>query len=214
MTNSYKGFFIVFEGLDGSGQTTQANLLKNFLEKKGFGVLLTKEPTLETKEGKEIKKVLEKKIKKSPLSLQKLFAKDREKHLKRTIEPALRKGKIVISDRYLFSSLAYGSLNVSLKKLKELNKNFLLPDLVFFLNVKSDDCLKRIKKRGEKIHLFEEKEIFQLFESVGFKKVYQNYQLILKNFKNVYFINGEKPKREVFREIKKIINRYLTKIKN
>ena len=206
MTNSYKGFFIVFEGLDGSGQTTQANLLRNFLEKKGFGVLLTKEPTLETKEGKEIKKVLEKKIKKSPLSLQKLFAKDREKHLKRTVEPALRKGKIVISDRYLFSSLAYGSLNVSLKKLKELNKNFLLPDLVFFLNVKADDCLKRIKKRGEKIHLFEEKE--------KLRKVYQNYQLILKNFKNVYFINGEKSKREVFREIKKIINQHLTKTKN
>ena len=206
MTNSYKGLFIVFEGLDGSGQTTQANLLRNFLEKKGFRVILTKEPTLETKEGKEIKKILEKKIKKSPLSLQKLFAKDREKHLKRTIEPALRKGEIVISDRYLFSSLAYGSLNVSLKKLKELNKNFPLPDLVFFLNVKSDDCLKRIKKRGEKIHLFEEKE--------KLRKVYQNYQLILKNFKNVYFINGEKSKREVFREIKKIINQYLTKIKN
>jgi len=208
MTNSYKhkGFFIVFEGLDGSGQTTQANLLRNFLEKKGFKVVLTKEPTLETKEGKEIKKVLEKKIKKSPLSLQKLFAKDREKHLKKTIEPALRKGKTVISDRYLFSSLAYGSLDVSLKKLKELNKNFLLPDLVFFLNVKADNCLKRIKKRGEKIHLFEEKE--------KLRKVYQNYQLILKSFKNVYFINGEKSKREVFREIKKIINQYLTKIKN
>jgi len=205
MTNSYKGLFIVFEGLDGSGQTTQANLLRNFLEKKGFKVVLTKEPTLETKEGKEIKKVLEKKIKKSPLSLQKLFAKDREKHLKRTIEPALRKGKIVISDRYLFSSLAYGSLDVSLKKLKELNKNFLLPDLVFFLNVKADNCLKRIKKRGEKIHLFEEKE--------KLRKVYQNYQLILKSFKNVYFINGEKSKREVFREIKKIINQYLTKNK-
>ena len=206
MTNSYKGLFIVFEGLDGSGQTTQANLLRNFLEKKGFKVVLTKEPTLETKEGKEIKKVLEKKIKKSPLSLQKLFAKDREKHLKRTIEPALRKGKIVISDRYLFSSLAYGSLDVSLKKLKELNKNFLLPDLVFFLNVKADNCLKRIKKRGEKIHLFEEKE--------KLRRVYQNYQLILKSFKNVYFINGEKSKKEVFREIKKIINQYLTKIKN
>lgn len=103
--NSYKGKFIVFEGLDGSGQSTQSGLLRDFLIKKGYKVLLTKEPTLNSKFGKKIKRVLNKKERVSAKKLQELFTQDRKEHLEKTIIPALKKGEIVISDRYFFPLL-------------------------------------------------------------------------------------------------------------
>jgi len=195
--NRIKGKFIVFEGLDGSGQTTQSHLLRDFLKSKGFPVVLTKEPTLKSKSGKKIKRILQEEIKVSPLKLQELFAQDREHHLKNLILPSLRKGKIVICDRYLFSSYAYGSINLDLDYLKKLNKGFILPDIVFFLDVSPNICIDRIKKRNADIDLFEKTDIL--------KKVYKNYHKIFKDFKNVYIIEGGKSIEEVFTQIKEII---------
>ena len=201
LKNPYKGRFIVFEGLDGSGQSTQANLLRNFLIKKGFEVILTKEPTLTSKAGKEIREVLDKKKTIPPAKLQELFAKDRKEHLGKVIIPALKKGKIVISDRYFFSSFAYGKASgVNLEWLIKINNDFLLPDITFLLKVSPKICLERIKKRnkGKKRTLFEEKEKLE--------KVWQVYKILPTRFKNIYIINGEKPIKEVFKTIKKIIN--------
>jgi dTMP kinase len=196
--NSYSGKFIVFEGLDGSGQSTQANLLKDFLIKQGFLVVLTKEPTLDSVAGKEIRKILDKKTQVRPVQLQKLFAQDRKEHLEKIIIPALKKGEIVISDRYFFSSFAYGSASgVSLQGLFKLNKDFLVPDLTFLLKVSPKICLERIKKRGDKRTLFEEKR--------KLTKVWQVYKLLPKKFKNVNIINGEKSIKEVFSQIKKML---------
>jgi len=100
--NNYPGKFIVIEGLDGSGQSTQAEFLKKFLVKQGKKVLKTKEPTLSSKAGRNIKKILNKEKKGSPMELQKLFVKDRKVHLNEVIVPALKEGKVVISDRYFF----------------------------------------------------------------------------------------------------------------
>ena len=195
--NGIKGKFIVFEGLDGSGQTTQSYLLRDFLESKGFQVVLTKEPTLESESGKKIKRILQEEIKVSPLKLQELFTQDRKHHLKNLILPSLKKGKIVICDRYLFSSYAYGSINLDLDYLKKLNKDFILPDIVFFLDVSPEVCIDRIRKRSVNIELFEKIEIL--------KKVYKNYHKIFKDFKNVYIIEGGKSIEEVFTQIKEII---------
>ncbi|PIR02253.1 MAG: dTMP kinase [Candidatus Nealsonbacteria bacterium CG11_big_fil_rev_8_21_14_0_20_37_68] len=157
--NPYAGKFIVFEGLDGSGQSTQANLLKDFLLEKNFNVILTKEPTQDSEAGKKIRKILDKKAGVQPLQLQKLFAQDRKEHLENIIIPALKEGKIVISDRYFFSSFAYGSASgVNLEWLIKINDEFLLPNLTFILKVSPKICLGRIKKRGDKITLFEEKK--------------------------------------------------------
>jgi len=100
LKNTNKGKFIVFEGLDGSGQSTQAGLLKDFLLEKGYEVILTKEPTIESEAGRKIRKVLDKKLNLSPKELQELFAQDRKEHLENIIIPALKQGKMVISDRY------------------------------------------------------------------------------------------------------------------
>lgn len=207
--NSYSGKFIVFEGLDGSGQSTQANLLKNFLIEQGLSVILTKEPTLESEAGKKIRKILDKKEKTSPKNLQELFTEDRKEHLKKLIIPALKKRKIVISDRYFFSSFAYGAADgLDLEWLIKINNQFLLPDLIFFLKVNSEICIQRIEKRGDPKTLFEKKKRLE--------NVWQVYEALLNRFENiypapftkgggVYLIDGEKPIEDVFSQVKKII---------
>lgn len=196
LKNQYPGKFIVIEGLDGSGQTSQASLLRDFFINKGYQVVLTKEPTQDSEAGRKIKEILEKKIKIDPVELQKLFAKNREEHLKNTIILALKEGKIVISDRYFFSSFAYGTADgADLNELVKMNNNFLLPDLTFILRVGPEVCIKRIEKRGSSKTLFEKKE--------KFAKVWRVFKILPNKFKNVYMIDGEKSIEEVFEEIKK-----------
>lgn len=157
--NNYSGKFIVFEGLDGSGQSTQANLLRDFFIKNGFQVFLTKEPTLSSKAGKKIRKILDEKEKISPKKLQELFAQDRKEHLKKSIIPALKRGKIAISDRYFFSSFAYGRADgLNLDWLMKKNNRFLLPDLTFILKVRPLICVRRIEKEERGKHSLRKKK--------------------------------------------------------
>src|SRR3989338_4516333 len=109
--NPYKGKYIAFEGIDGVGKTTQAAILKKYLQKKGREVIFTKEPTQNPPIGTLIHDFIKGKIKFPSVSIQYLFAADREIHLKDTVEPALKNGKIVISDRCFWSSVAYGILD-------------------------------------------------------------------------------------------------------
>ena len=200
--NNFSGKFIVFEGLDGSGQSTQASLLKDFLLEKGYEVVLTKEPSLESESGRKIRKVLSKEIKISSKELQKLFAEDRKAHLENTIIPALKQGKAVISDRYFFSTFAYGASDgLDLEWLIEINDQFLFPDLTFLLKVGPKVCIDRIIKRGEGIDLFEKEE--------KLASVWETYKILPNRFENVYIVDGERSIEEVFKEIKKIANEFL-----
>ena len=193
--NSYPGKFIVIEGLDGSGQSTQVALLKDFLIKQGFEVITTKEPTQSSEAGKKIKEILEKKIQSESIQFQKLFAQDRLAHLENTITPALRQGKTVISDRYFFSSFAYGTADgADLEELIKLNNEFLLPDLTFLLKVRPKVCIGRIEKRGSVKTLFEKQERLE--------KVWQVYEKLFSRFKNIKIIDGEKSIEQVFEQIK------------
>ncbi len=196
--NIYSGKLIVVEGLDGSGQTSQASLLRDFFINKGYQVVLTKEPTQDSEAGKKIKEILEKKIETDPLELQKLYAKDRKEHLESTIIPALERGKIVISDRYFFSTFAYGTAHgADLNELIEMNNDFLLPDLTFLLKVNPEVCIKRIERRGDPKTLFEKEE--------RLAKVWEVYKILPNKFKNVYMIDGEESIKEVFEQVKKVV---------
>lgn len=147
--NTLKGKFIVFEGLDGSGQSTQAGLLKEFLSENGFNAILTKEPTLDSEAGKKIRKILNKEIKVSPSQLQELMVQDRREHLEKVIIPALEEGKIVISDRYFLSTFAFGvSDGLDLEWLIEMNNQFLYPDIIFLLKVKGSIHLFSLQHLG------------------------------------------------------------------
>lgn len=188
-----KGKFIVFEGLDGSGQTTEAKLLADYLSKLGKKVVLTKEPTLDSEAGKKIKKVLDGEITMTPKELQELFVEDRREHVKNLITPALNEEKFVISDRYFFSTIAYGAMNLDKEWLIEINKDFPLPDATFLLQVRPEICLERIKSRGQGFKFFEKLE--------KLKKVWETYKILPQKFANIYLIDGEKSIPEVHEDI-------------
>ena len=197
--NNNQGKFIVFEGLDGSGQSTQAKLLKKFLIERGFGVVLTKEPTKDSQASREIRETLDKKIKISPQKLQELFTQDRREHLANLIIPALKEGKMVISDRYFFSTFAYGVFSgLELDWLMKINDEFLVPDLTFILKVKPETCVSRIEKRGISKTLFEETQ--------KLSGVWKTYAILPDHIKNAYIIDGEKTIEEVFAQIESLVH--------
>jgi len=197
--NPYKSKFIVFEGLDGSGQSTQAQLLKDYLEKdKKVSAVLTKEPTNEPPIGVLIRQILKKEISVSPAALQLLFCADRSEHLEKIIKPALEENKYVISDRYFYSTIAYGSLGLNTDWLIEVNKPFLSPDIVFLLKVRPQVCMERIDKNRAKREFFEESE--------KLKKVWQTYEILSQKFSNIKIVDGEKNIEEVFKEVKSKID--------
>jgi len=197
--NSHKGKFIVFEGLDGSGQSTQARLLKDYLEKeKNISVVLTKEPTKEPPIGALIRQVLKREISVSPAALQLLFCADRSEHLEKTIKPALEKGQWVISDRYFYSTMAFGSLDLNLDWLIKINEDFLKPDITFLLKVDPEVCIERIDASRNKREFFEESE--------KLKKIWQTYEILSRKFPDIKVVDGKKTREEVFEEIKSKIN--------
>lgn len=147
--------FIVFEGTDGSGTSTQAKILAESLTKKGLSVFSTAEPSINFL-GKNLREVLQHKKNLSPKAFQLLFFADRAEHIEKEILPALKEGKIVICERYNWSSIAYGSAEgVDQKFLEMLSENMLTPDYTFFFDLAPKVSLERIEKRGEGKEFFE-----------------------------------------------------------
>jgi dTMP kinase len=191
--------FIVFEGLDGSGITTQSTLLRNYFLGKGKEVVLTKEQT-DGIIGGLIKSCLKGEWKTDPLTLQMLFVADRNHHLKNEIEPALRKNKIVISDRYVLSTIAYGSLDLPTNTLKNMNANFRKPDMTFIIDTQPRICIERIKKARHHTELFEQEQKLE--------QIRRNYLSLKGYFPETYLIDGNGRPEDVFNEIVRIVTRY------
>ena len=144
--NTYPGKFIVIEGLDGSGKSSQVDLVVELLQKTGKEVIVTKEPTMDSEAGRKIKQALKKEISIEPLALQGLYVQDRKEHLENKVIPALKAGKFVVSSRYAFSTFAYGySDGLNVDTLVEMNEQFLLPDLTIVVDVSPESCVKRIE---------------------------------------------------------------------
>lgn len=175
--------FIVIEGLDGAGTSTQTKLLSQKINSS----YCTFEPT-DNKIGLLIRKILEKKVKVTPLALAHLFVSDRVEHLysKDGIIQRCKNGQIVITDRYIFSSLAYQSLDVSFKTIFKINSIFPLPEIVFFINTSCDECQKRINSRGFNEELFENYSVQQNIKNNYLKafSCYKKYGL------NTVFLDG------------------------
>lgn len=186
--------FIVLEGIDGSGTSTQTKLLTEHLLKQGKQVLSTCEPS-NGEIGKFIRSCLAGSQKISPLALQFLFCADRAEHLAKEIKPALRENKIVISDRYHLSTVAYASLINKSDFFLDLGKDFLVPDLLIFIDLPVSLALARIQKRGETKELFEKK--------AKLKKISQAYQKYINKIpaKKVLVIDGQKSIEEIYKLI-------------
>jgi dTMP kinase len=148
--------FITFEGIDKSGKSTQAKMLAEYLKQKGREVLLTKEPYDE-----ETRRRLLFKNSLLPVEEFELFLSDRQKHLNELILPALRKGIVVISDRYMDSSTAYQGygLFVPVDYIEKRQSNLYIPDITFIMDIDPKITFQRmnagddIEKRG--IHYLE-----------------------------------------------------------
>ena len=142
-----RGAFIVIEGLDGSGKTTQARLLVQKLRNSHKAVYTT-EPS-RGKIGSFIREFClfeEKRLDSATEAL--LFAADRIEHIQNEVVPALNKGLLVISDRYLYSSLAYqGSTGLSLEWIEAINKHALKPDFAVFIDVAPETVMQRLNRK-------------------------------------------------------------------
>lgn len=186
--NLYPGKFIVFEGIDGSGKTTQAKVLKEELEEKGHKVFTTKNPT-DHVIGKFIRTVLSGKEKIPPQAIQYLFNADRVVQQEDIIEH-LKKGEIVISDRYCWSSVAYGMADIGEEPQRLLvaysilsfYHRFLLPDLTVFLDTKTNIAIKRLGAKPD----------HEIYENTEFLSKAQNtYKALLDLFpKDIFVIDS------------------------
>jgi dTMP kinase len=193
MSNS-KGYFICIEGLDKSGKTSQSILLVEALIKNGFDAIYTTEPS-NGEIGKFIRRfILDRKKRISIFVEALLFAADRAEHTEREILPMLKKNKVVITDRYIYSSLAYqGAAGLDIEWIKSINKSALKPDITIYLDIPIEVVLQRCKQK---------KSVME-WPKIQ-KGVKDCYQLFVDN-KEMISINGNRSKEEVSRDIKKII---------
>jgi len=179
-----KGLFITFEGPDGSGKTTQIRMLKDYLENKGFEVILTREPG-GTELGEDIRKILlDVKHKDMDAKAEMLlYAAARAQHVSKLIKPALLQGKIVLCDRFVDSSYAYQGVGrgLGIKLVEQVNEIALsgtYPDLTIFLDIEPEIGLARSassKKIPDRLES----------EKLGFhKKVREGFLKICEQNKN------------------------------
>jgi len=182
MRKEWQGLFITIEGIDGAGLTTQTNILADRIRSLGKEVLVTKEPT-SGPIGQVIRRVLSGELKHEPCVLALLFAADRAYHYSSEILPALLRGQVVISDRYILSSLAYQGLFLPISWIKEVNSCSPTPDLCILIDVDESTARERIEKRGDQMEIFERKGEAELIR--------RNYLELAKEFPWVKVVDGK-----------------------
>lgn len=213
-THTYPGKFVVFEGLDGSGQTTQAHRLKDWYSKHGARAHYTKEPT-QGPIGSLLRLILSRRlvsrrnrdfeeIDEHTVAL--LFAADRMDHINSEIVPRLDKGIVVIGDRYYLSSLAYQSLGSDYNWIKKLNSKCLVPDLTVFLDVPPEICRRRVGRDRERWHL-------ELYEDMGkLAQVRGYYRRAIEDLANqgepIETVDGTGTRAEVHAAILGLVQEY------
>lgn len=158
--------FIVFEGLDGSGTTTQSAFLGDHLRMRGHQVVLTREPS-EGPVGVMIRQALRRRLVMSSgealddRMLALMFAADRIDHIRSVVEPAIARKSIVISDRYVHSSLAYQGATLDMRWVDAINAQARIADLVLWVDVPVEECLQRMALRGGEAELFENRRALE-----------------------------------------------------
>jgi dTMP kinase len=193
-----KGVFICIEGLDASGKTTHAHQLVRNLQRKEFDAVYTTEPS-RGEIGRFIRTYILQRKKRVPSVVETLlFAVDRVDHVEKEIKPALENGKIVISDRYVYSSLAYqGAAGLDLKWIEEINRLALPPDLAIYIDVPPEVVVKRIRRK---------KSVMERLETQ--RRVREVYMKFVKNGKLVP-VDGNRIKDEVAKDILTVVLDFL-----
>ncbi len=201
MGNEKKGRFIVFEGIDGSGKSTQIKMLAKRLKDEGIDAYSTFEPT-DGPIGRLIRKMLTGHVKTDQRTIASLFAADRTDHLVNETNGVCKKvaqGGIVLCDRYYFSSYAYHAQFIDMDWVihaNALNAQMLRPDVTLFIDVEPDNCFERIKQRGGPLEMYEKIDIM--------KNVRANYLTAfdtLKQSETVAVIDGNRTMEAVAQKV-------------
>lgn len=175
LTPKSPGFLIAFEGIDGAGKTTQAHLLQDELQGQGLAVIRTKEPT--TGQYGQVLRDSALTGRLSPTEELEYFLKDRQEHVKTKIQPAIESGKVVIIDRYYFSTAAYqGCRGLDPAELLAQNEKFAPePDLLILLDLEPKVGLERIRTRGDRANHFEKTDTLAKAREIflGIQKPYK-----------------------------------------
>jgi dTMP kinase len=192
-----KGTHIVLEGIDGAGTTTQRACLAAALKNRGFEIHETAEPSA-LPVGKLIRRALQKDISWEPSQFALAFALDRLDHVQEEILPAMQAGKIVLSDRYVISSLVYQSLELPLDWVKSLNQHAPEPDLTLLVDLEVTEAEARRTKRGGPEEIFDATETQQ--------KLRAAYLNCTKDYPNAYVVSGHGTMEEVTSRLLNIID--------
>jgi dTMP kinase len=207
---SAKGIFIVFEGIDGAGKTTQVNLLAQNLASLGREVSLSAEPTtLAT--GKAIRRALSGEEKKSECEMAAMFVLDRIAHNINSeigIRALTERGIDVISDRYYYSSLAYQGTATDYEWVKAMNINspeIRRPDLCIYLDLLPEESLERISRGRESFEIYENLEKLTAVRA-KFLSVVEDLR---RDGESIYVVNAARAAEDIAKEIFEIVKKHI-----
>ena len=187
---------INLEGIDGCGKSTQSQFLMGEFEKNNEKTILLKEPT-NGKYGRKLWEMLSGKIEATTEEILELFVMDRKEHVDQKINPALNEGKIVLMDRYYYSTMAYqAAAGIDVKRIRKDNEFAPKPDIVLIFDLPADLAMKRV--RGHSVaDVFEKEEHLE--------KVRKAY-LHLEDDPLVRIIDATRTPEEIFDEVWKLVS--------
>lgn len=211
--NSAKGLYIAFEGIDGSGKSTQLEEIKKYFEEKNRAVTVTSEPQAEGQIQEIIRNALFEKVKIPSRAYQNLYSADRVINHEEIVEPALTRGDVVLTHRSIWSTPAYGLLDLGeeydFKKLFSVlvsqgnfsyYHQFMAPDIVFYLKVSAERAIQRLQGMEKK------KDIYEKVDKLA--KIVKGYDTLTTRFPDVFtVINGEEDAEKVTQAIISYIER-------
>ncbi|MDE6357900.1 MAG: dTMP kinase [Eubacteriales bacterium] len=203
------GLFITMEGTDGSGKSTQINMLKEYLEKKGYDVVFVREPG-GTKIGEKIREIIldPENNEMEHITEALLYASSRAQLVNQVILPALKNGKVVLCDRFVDSSIVYQGIardlgEDTIAKINRIATGGLKPDITIFLNLSPEKAMERKKQQKELDRLENEKQYF-------YNQVYYGYKnLAKKNSKRIKTIDASKNIEDIYNDIITVIEKFI-----
>lgn len=191
---------MAIEGPDGCGKSTHARLLAGWLRSRGYEVVLTDEPT-DGPVGGFIKQVLREGKRLSPKVEALMFAADRVQHVAGTIAPALKAGKIVVTERYVCSSLAYQSARgVPIAWLRGINKHAPAADLAILIDIPAEVGMRRVK-RTRRLDAFE--------RDLALQRRVRSIYLRLARREGMKVVNGARDVEDVQADVRRLVGRVL-----
>jgi len=194
-----KGSFVCIEGLDGCGKTTQAKLLAGRLEET-YRAFYTAEPS-DGKIGSFIRQYcLNAQRRLSSIVEALLFAADRFEHVENVVLPGINEGRLVISDRYVYSSLAYqGAAGLDLSWIEKINEHAIRPDLAVFIDVSPEAVVERLKHRRS------------VMENLETQRTVRQVYLSFVKEGGLVMIDGNASKQKVADDISRLVLEFLEK---